>query len=98
MVFQLYDCMHKLRLSEVRKKSLLFYKCYISQYRENLSSYRANSGPLVEGKSKFSQLCLNYLTTKKQTTKFSPANFQKRKKIKFKLYHIESSKIRGQTV
>ena len=50
MVFQLYDCMHKLRLSEVRKKSLLFYKCYRSQYRENLSSYRANSGPQGEGK------------------------------------------------
>ena len=30
------------------------------------------------------------------TTKFSSANFQKN--VKFKLYHMESSKIRGQTV
>ena len=33
----------------------------------------------------------NFLTTKKQTTKFSSANFQKNGKSK--LYHIENSKI-----
>ena len=36
------------------------------------------------------------LTTKKQTTKFSSANVQKN--VKSKLYHIENSKTRGQTV
>ena len=36
------------------------------------------------------------LTTNKQTTKFSSANFQKN--IKSKLNHIENSKTRGQTV
>ena len=35
-------------------------------------------------------------TTKKQTIKFSPANFQKN--VKSMLYHIENSKTRGQTV
>ena len=39
---------------------------------------------------------LNSLSIEKQTTKFSSANFQK--KIKSKLYHIEYSKTRGQTV
>ena len=39
---------------------------------------------------------INSLTTKKQTTKFSPANFKKI--VKSKLYHIEDSKTRGQTV
>ena len=46
---------------------------------------------------KFLTLCGLTLTTKKQTTKFSSANFRK-KKVKFKLYHIENSEIRGQTV
>ena len=36
------------------------------------------------------------LTTKRQTTKFSSANFSKN--IKYKLYYIENSKTRGQTV
>ena len=35
-------------------------------------------------------------TTKKQATKFSSANFQKM--FKSKLYHIENSRTRGQTV
>ena len=39
---------------------------------------------------------LNSLTTEKQTTKFSSANFKKN--VKSKLYHIENSKTRGQTV
>ena len=39
---------------------------------------------------------INSFITKKQTTKFSSANFQN--KIKFKLYHIEKSKTRGQIV
>ena len=39
---------------------------------------------------------LKSLTTKKQTTKFLSANFQKN--IKSKLYHIQNSKTRGQTV
>ena len=39
---------------------------------------------------------LNCFTTKKQMTKFSSANFQKN--AKSKLYHIENSKTRGQTV
>ena len=38
----------------------------------------------------------NALTTKKQMTKFSSANFQKN--VKSKLYQIENSKMRGQTV
>ena len=38
----------------------------------------------------------NSLTTEKQTTEFSSANFQK--KFKSKLYHTENSKTRGQTV
>ena len=38
----------------------------------------------------------NSLTTKKQTTKFTSANFQKN--IKSNIYHIENSKTRGQTV
>ena len=61
---------------------------------------------------------INSLTTNKQTTKFSSANFQKMlspsynyqkadnkifvckfsKNIKSKLYHIENSKTRGQTI
>ena len=36
------------------------------------------------------------LTTKKQTTKVSSENVQKN--VKSKLYHIENSKTRGQTV
>ena len=39
---------------------------------------------------------LNSLITKKQMTKFLSANFQKN--VKSKLYHIENSKTRGQTV
>ena len=38
----------------------------------------------------------NSLTTEKQTTKFSSANFQKN--FKSKLCHIENSKTREQTV
>ena len=41
-------------------------------------------------------LRINYLTTEKQTTKFSSAIFQKN--VKSKPYHIENSKTRGQTV
>ena len=41
-------------------------------------------------------LLINSLTTEKQTTKFSSANFQKN--VKSKLQHIENSKTRGQTV
>ena len=37
-----------------------------------------------------------FLTTKKQTAKFSSARFQKN--VKSKLDHIENSKTRGQTV
>ena len=39
---------------------------------------------------------ISSLTTKKQTTKFSSANFHK--KVTSNLYHIENSKTRGQTV
>ena len=38
----------------------------------------------------------NSLTTKKQMTKFLSANFSKN--VKSKLYHIENSKTKGQTV
>ena len=38
----------------------------------------------------------NSLTTKKQTTKYLSANFQKN--VSSKLYYIENSKTRGQTV
>ena len=38
----------------------------------------------------------NSLTTKKQPTKFMSANIKK--KVKSKLYHIENSKTREQTV
>ena len=42
---------------------------------------------------------VNSLTTKGQTTKFSSANFQNKKKhVKSKLYHTKNSKTRGQTV
>ena len=40
----------------------------------------------------------NSLATKKQTTKFSSANFEKKKNVKSKLHHIENSKTRGQGV
>ena len=39
----------------------------------------------------------NSLTTKKQTTKFSSGNFFQ-KNVRSKLYHIENSKTREQTV
>ena len=41
-------------------------------------------------------ICLYCLTPKKQTTKFSSANLKKN--VKSKLYYIENSKTRGQTV
>ena len=59
--------------------------------------------PTALRKAKFVYICglsecdrINSLTTEKQTTKVSSANFQKN--VKSKLYHIENSKTRGQTV
>ena len=61
---------------------------------------------VIEKKSDFflqilflNQFNLISLTTKKQTTKFSSANFEKKKKnVKSKLYYFENSKTRGQAV
>ena len=42
------------------------------------------------------QVILNTLTAKKQATKFSSSNLKKN--VESKLYHIETSKTRGQSV
>ena len=49
----------------------------------------------INTKDEESPLLYKSLTAKKQTTKFSSANFQKN--VKPKLYHIENSKTRCQT-
>ena len=46
--------------------------------------------------SRHVKMFINSLTTEKQTIKFSSAYFQKN--VKFKVYHIENSKARGQTL
>ena len=61
----------------------------------------SRQGEIASGKVPFDFLAshsmlVNSLTTKEQRTKFSSANCQKNHKSK--LYHIENSKTRGQTV
>ena len=58
---------------------------FVNNFRKRISK---NGTTLLFG--------FNALTTKKQATNISSANFQKN--VKSRLYHVENSKTRGQTV
>ena len=64
--------------------------------RQALMSQLEDAKRSLEDETRVSISRTNSFTTKKQTTKFSSANFKKN--VKSMLYHTENSKTRGQTV